>query len=97
MSAILYVKWNGKRFPVEFTGTKELQDTTVRELKATCHHITGIDPKFMKINAFGAYMTQDDLPLSAYGLRSGCFITLKTMVKYRFSSLKKLAFQVLNF
>ncbi|KAL9539936.1 hypothetical protein MBANPS3_009981 [Mucor bainieri] len=77
MSANLEIKWNGKRFPVEFSSAKELQQTTVKELKQICERITGVNPKDMKINAFGALMNNDDMPLSVYGLRPGCYVTLK--------------------
>lgn len=53
MSAILEVKWNGKRFPLEFESAQDLQQTTVKELKSLCQRITGADPSTMKINAFG--------------------------------------------
>lgn len=53
MSASLEIKWNGKRFPVEFSSVKELEQTTVKELKQICERITGVNPRDMKINAFG--------------------------------------------
>ncbi|KAI8637047.1 hypothetical protein BD408DRAFT_425214 [Parasitella parasitica] len=77
MAAHIEIKWNGKKFPIEFSSVKELQQTTVKELKSTCERITGVSPSDMKINAFGALMNMDDLPLSAYGLQSGCYVTLK--------------------
>ncbi|KAF1799512.1 hypothetical protein V8B55DRAFT_1590312 [Mucor lusitanicus] len=77
MSASLEIKWNGKRFPVEFSSVKELEQTTVKELKQICERITGVNPRDMKINAFGALMNNDDMPLSVYGLRPGCYVTLK--------------------
>ncbi|CEP17025.1 hypothetical protein [Parasitella parasitica] len=77
MSANLDIKWNGKKFPIEFSSAKELQQTTVRELKNICERFTGVSPSDMKINAFGALMNNDDMPLSIYGLRPGCYVTLK--------------------
>jgi hypothetical protein len=53
MSAILEIKWNGKRFPIEFRNAKELEGTSVKDLKSICQRITGVDPENMKINAFG--------------------------------------------
>lgn len=58
MSAILEVKWNGKRFPLEFATSNELQQTTVKELKSLCERITGAEPSTMKINAFGGKINQ---------------------------------------
>jgi hypothetical protein len=57
MSAILEVKWNGKRFPVEFQDAKELETTTVRDLKTCIQRMTGADPSCMNINAFGGNYT----------------------------------------
>ncbi|CAO3649702.1 unnamed protein product [Mucor fragilis] len=77
MAANLEIKWNGKRFPVEFSSVKELEQTSVKQLKQICERITGVSPRDMKINAFGALMNNDDMPLSVYGLRPGCYVTLK--------------------
>lgn len=53
MSANLEIKWNGKKFPIEFSSVKELEQTTVKQLKNKCERITGVSAKDMKINAFG--------------------------------------------
>ncbi|KAI8096057.1 hypothetical protein BDF21DRAFT_407370 [Thamnidium elegans] len=77
MSVSIQVKWNGKKFPVEFQSVKELEVTPVKELKAHIQRITGADPATMRLQAFGAAMNNDEMPLSVYGVRPGCFITLK--------------------
>lgn len=61
MSANLEIKWNGKRFPIDFSSAKELEQTTVKELKQICGRITGVSPRDMKINAFGGKL--------CYGMR----------------------------
>ncbi|RCH78614.1 hypothetical protein CU098_006797, partial [Rhizopus stolonifer] len=58
-----------------------LENTLVKELKQYCQRITGISPNQMKLNAFGALMNNDELPISVYGLRPGCFVTLKSLPK----------------
>lgn len=108
MSVSIQVKWNGKKFPVEFQSVKELEATPVKELKAHIQRMTGADPATMRLQAFGgkiiffrvqpseflkkkslAAMNNDEMPLSVYGIRPGCFITLKIKeVKLRFE-LKK--------
>ncbi|CAO0789878.1 unnamed protein product [Mucor circinelloides] len=88
MSANLEIKWNGKRFPIDFSSAKELEQTTVKELKQICGRITGVSPRDMKINAFGALMNNDDMPLSVYGLRPGCYVTLK-VIKHKKSASRE--------
>lgn len=53
MSPILEVKWNGKQFPIEFRNEKELERSTVKDVKSICQRITGVDPKYIKLYAFG--------------------------------------------
>lgn len=54
MSAMIEVKWNGKQFPVEFASVRDLEKTTVKELKSNIQRVTGIsDTHSMKLNAFG--------------------------------------------
>ncbi|GAA5798834.1 hypothetical protein EDC94DRAFT_397421 [Helicostylum pulchrum] len=77
MSVSIQIKWNGKKFPVEFQSVKELEVTPVKELKAHIQRMTGADPATMKLQAFGGDMNNDEMPLSVYGIRPGCFITLK--------------------
>ncbi|CAO3657183.1 unnamed protein product [Mucor hiemalis] len=79
MSATIEVKWNGKRFPVEFQTTKELETTSVRDFKWYIQRMTGVNPSTIRLQAFGALMNNDDMPLSIYGLRSGSFVTMKVV------------------
>jgi hypothetical protein len=54
MSAVIDVKWNGKKFPIEFRNARELETTTVKELKANIQRMTGIaDTSLMRLIAFG--------------------------------------------
>lgn len=53
MSAIIEVKWNGKKFPVEFQSIKELETTTVKHLKAYIQRMTGINANSIRLQAFG--------------------------------------------
>lgn len=53
MSAIIEVKWNGKKFPVEFQSVKELETTTVKHLKAYIQRMTGINANSIRLQAFG--------------------------------------------
>ncbi|ORE02047.1 hypothetical protein BCV72DRAFT_339002 [Rhizopus microsporus var. microsporus] len=78
MSAFIEIKWHGKRFPIEFNSIDDLKRTTVKELKTYCSQMTGIEPDRIKLLVFGAVMNNDDMPLSIYGVRSRCSITLKT-------------------
>ncbi len=53
MSAIIEVKWNGKKFPVEFQSVKDLETTTVKDLKSYIQRMTGINSNSLKLQAFG--------------------------------------------
>lgn len=53
MSATIEVKWNGKRFPVEFQTTKELETTSVRDFKLYIQRMTGVNPSTIRLQAFG--------------------------------------------
>ncbi|KAI8880751.1 hypothetical protein K501DRAFT_157249, partial [Backusella circina FSU 941] len=71
------VKWHNKKFPVEFSNQAELDATTVKQLKEYCQRMTGLETKEMKLSVFGAVMNNDNMPLNVYGIRPGCYITLK--------------------
>ena len=53
MTATIEIKWNGKRFPVEFHNVKELESTSVRNLKAHIQRMTGVDSSQIQLQAFG--------------------------------------------
>ncbi|KAI7896184.1 uncharacterized protein EV154DRAFT_492633 [Mucor mucedo] len=76
MSATIQIKWHHKKFPIEFASIKDLEATTVKDLKTHIQRLTGLEPSSMKLQAFGAFMTNDELPLSVYGIRPGCFVKL---------------------
>lgn len=51
--ATIDVKWNGKRFPVEFRSTKELESTSVKDFKLAIQRVTGVNASVVKLQAFG--------------------------------------------
>lgn len=53
MSALIEIKWHGKRFPIEFNSIDDLKRTTVKELKTYCSQMTGIEPDRIKLLVFG--------------------------------------------
>lgn len=50
--ATIEVKWQGRRFNVEFDDS-ELETATVHDLKDKCQKITNIEPSRMKLLAYG--------------------------------------------
>lgn len=50
--ATIEVKWQGRRFNVEFDDS-ELETATVHDLKDKCQKITNIEPARMKLLAYG--------------------------------------------
>ncbi|CDH52022.1 predicted protein [Lichtheimia corymbifera JMRC:FSU:9682] len=73
--ATIEVKWQGRRFNVEFDDS-ELETATVHDLKDKCQKITNIEPARMKLLAYGAVMKNDSLSLNTYGIRSGSKVIL---------------------
>ncbi|KAI9276437.1 hypothetical protein BY458DRAFT_505917 [Sporodiniella umbellata] len=77
MTAVLYISWKGKEFPIEYSSLESLEKMTVEELKRHCSKMTGLDWEKIQLLAFGAIMNSDTMPLSTYGLRSGSQVLLK--------------------
>lgn len=53
MSANIQIKWNSKKFPIEFPSVKDLETTSVKDLKTHIQRMTGADPSTMRLQAFG--------------------------------------------
>ncbi|KAI8348874.1 hypothetical protein BD560DRAFT_410522 [Blakeslea trispora] len=76
MSTRLNISWKGKKFFVEFNSLKELNNTTVGELKKSCQRVVGLDANLFDLFAFGARMNSLELPLSAFDLQPSCTLLL---------------------